>query len=861
MSVEARIRALARRWELTTELQEALLKAAQAKRATAPVPPRVDTWFGTDEDETSDSEATFQDIEMEHATPSEARYEDLGLIGVGARGEVRRVRDEQLDRVVAMKVLRSDLISNRAVVARFVEEARVTAGLAHPGIIPVHEIGKREDGRYYYTMKEVQGRTLYEVIKAVHKQAREGQSIDGTWNFRRLISVFERLCDAVAYAHSRGVVHRDLKPDNLMVGAFGEVVVLDWGLAMRYPAESTVGTRVAGTPAYMPPEQARGELQTVGPRWDVYALGAILYHILSGRVPYDGDHREAVRRLLAGPPAPVGRVVDKAYSTDLAYDGGGEALVPGVLQMVCERAMSRAAADRYRDAGRLGREISAFLQGARRRERALELVFKAEHLEPEIGRLRARCAQLRAEATEALDPIQPHESADRKAPAWRLMDEAQEMERESWIKDAQAMELLKAALSHVPDLREAHQKLAQRYRERHVSAETRRDAGAAAEAEASLRAHDTGEHEAYLRGTAQLSLQSNPPASATLHRFVERGRRLELDPVRELGPEVIRSVELPVGSYVVELVAPGCATVLYPVALNRLEDWDGVGPEGGAPQPVPLLRSAALERDDVYVPVGWFQCGGDSGAPNSLRLQRRWLPAFVIRRFPVTNLEYIQFLNDLVAQGRDDEAESFAPREKSGIADTDGALIYGRDARGRFALRPDEDGDMWQGDWPVFQVDWFGASAYARWLAEGSDLPWRLPGELEWEKAARGVDGRGYPWGDFLDPTWCSMRESHAERPLPAVVDSYPIDRSPYGVRGLAGNVRDWCEERYHPSGPGHDDAHHGRVVRGGCWSFAARQARSANRDWYEPHYRHSYLGFRVARDLVPADLADGSPS
>ena len=186
------------------------------------------------------------------------------------------------------------------------------------------------------------------------------------------------------------------------------------------------------------------------------------------------------------------------------------------------------------------------------------------------------------------------------------------------------------------------------------------------------------------------------------------------------------------------------------------------------------------------------RCGGDPTLANSLPHQRIWVNAFVINKYPITNAQYIAFLNALLKSGQKTEALRRVPRERGGTYGEQGAAIYGLDQEKGFYLRPDADGDLWGMDWPVMMVDWQSACAYAEWRAKQDGLGWRLPYELEWEKAARGVDDRLYPWGNHFDPSWCIMRASHRDRPMPQSIYAQPLDESPYGVKGMGGNVRNW---------------------------------------------------------------------
>jgi serine/threonine-protein kinase len=222
------------------------------------------------------------------------RYEDRGLLGEGASGQVRRVWDETLARTLAMKVLRPELATNPLALRSFEAEARVLARLQHPGIVPIHEIGRLADGRPYYTMKEVHGPTLRDVLREVHASPAWPEN---GWTLRRLVGACHFVAVTVGYAHAAGYVHRDLKPSNVMLGAFGEVLVLDWGLAGRIHHEprlpeagtdeaprraATASGSTQGTAAYMAPELVSGGPSTRDPRADTYSPGATIYEVLCG---------------------------------------------------------------------------------------------------------------------------------------------------------------------------------------------------------------------------------------------------------------------------------------------------------------------------------------------------------------------------------------------------------------------------------------------------------------------------------------------------------------------------------------------------------------------------------------------------
>ena len=230
-----------------------------------------------------------------------------------------------------------------------------------------------------------------------------------------------------------------------------------------------------------------------------------------------------------------------------------------------------------------------------------------------------------------------------------------------------------------------------------------------------------------------------------------------------------------------------------------------------------------------------------------------------MQRFPVTNAEYFEFLNDLRASGRQAVAELFAPRERTGVAKRLGQPIV-ETVGGRWVPGLDGDGVRWGDDWPALLVDYACQVAYCRWLSERTGLACRMPTKLEFEKAARGVDGRFSPWGDVLDPTGCVMADSDTGRRLPGPVDATPVDESPYGVRGLAGNIRCLTTTRFTDEGsagadgrapvePMDDlDPETNLVARGGCWSANARNCRAASRQRVQPPMRMGIQGIRLVR-------------
>jgi serine/threonine-protein kinase len=311
-------------------------------------------------------------------SPSDFRYQPLRSHAKGGIGEVWLARDRELQREVALKKLQGRYADRGDLRARFLLEAEITGKLEHPGIVPVYSLGKDAEGRPFYAMRFIRGDSLAVTIQQFHgarkKAEAQGQAGAGggrpTWGveFQAILRRFLDTCDTLAYAHSRGIIHRDLKPGNIMLGPYGETLVVDWGLAKivgdvevstgddRGPdpddsgptssSDTRPGTSI-GTPSYMSPEQALGDLGRIGPRSDVYSLGATLFEILTGVAPFRGETAQQV----------VGAVLKAELESPTALVPSA----PPALAAVCLKAMAYQPKDRYASAGELARDLENWL--------------------------------------------------------------------------------------------------------------------------------------------------------------------------------------------------------------------------------------------------------------------------------------------------------------------------------------------------------------------------------------------------------------------------------------------------------------------------------------------------------------------
>jgi len=786
------------------------------------------------------------EVESDNFAPAAEKYDIEASIGQGGMGEVMLVQDRDLQRQVAMKVLRESMADDVTHRLRFVAEAQATSQLEHPGIPPVHDIGISPSGRIYFTMKLVRGKTLAEIVKDLLLGVRDVRRV---YTLHKLVTVLERITEALHFAHEKGVIHRDIKPDNIMLGDFGEVHVMDWGIAKVSSEEdefedefgdpesiSTSGTdalmtqvgTIKGTIPYMSPEQARGD-GDLDRRSDVYAVGCLLYEMLTLHAAYEGSGMELLARVRKGDfPAVEGRNAKRPP--------------PAPLAELCTRAMASDRDDRPATAREVGDELRAWLDG--RADRARKHA-EAEALAAQGTEAVRNYEQLTAEI-DTVETAVEAESA--KVKSWQPRAEKRalsaanrrlaDLKIEVALAFAGATRLFDAALVAEESNATARSALADLWKGRLEAAERESNSPDAAYAETMIRRYDDGRLEAYLAGDGSLDLASDPPGAAvTLIRFEDDDGVLVPADERELEATPIANAVLPMGSYLCVLRMEGYRDVRYPVHITRGRARKGT---------VRMRTEDEIGEDFVYVPGGEFTYGEGE------KTTTKDLPDFAIQHYPVTLGEYAEFLAAVETESGQDAAAERLPHDNSGTymerLDDGGYEAKPDIIDGAVAERYQRDhGNGWQSRLPVFAISWHDAVAYCEWKTRVTGREWRLPTEEEREKAARGVDGRRFPWGEEADASLCKNKDSRDESSQPEPVGAFPTAASVYGMGDAGGGVYDWTSSLFEP----HVKASTSRVFRGGSWLSPVGCARAALRYCLTPVNRLPNLGFRPARSVT----------
>ncbi|MBI2899490.1 MAG: SUMF1/EgtB/PvdO family nonheme iron enzyme [Planctomycetes bacterium] len=859
------------------------------------------------------------------------RYEKREKLGEGGAAVVWRAWDRELERPVALKFLRDFPKELPDVRLRFEREARVMAGLSHRNIVTLHDVAEI-DGQLCLVMELVEGPPMSNLI-GLHK-----------YPMRRLVELLAQAADGVAAGHAKGIVHRDLKPANVLVTLGGEPKVGDFGLA--YVSEG--GTRltesgiVLGTPVYMAPEQATGESRSFDARTDVYALGAILYEIATGRPPHVGETMQEIfasilntdppmpRRLNASVPRDVETIALKALEKDpskryanaaefrndlrrfldgqpiLARPPGAAArvarwlkrhrtlsAVAGLLlaglcvallgawirkrgfEREVEGTLARAkeasdsgdhakARDLYAKvkslvpghpiAERMFGETDRLVQKAKQKKEAQALVEEGRLARAEWERLKSEHGRTVMRARDLAAALKPYEKGEARQEFWDCERRIEALAKDIAAQEGRETAAFTKALGLDPENVEALRGMAAFYFEMYCRSDERRNDREMRIFEDLLRIYDDGTYAARIFRTGRVRIGSSPPgAEAFLFRYEEgRDRRLMPRPcastgqIRVPGDETAAGTTvtlecsdfnflgtcpssekiLPAGSYLLLLRKTGLRDTRLPfrVVGGQRHELD-----------VRLHSEEEIGAGFIHVPAGRFAEGGDPDAYLSAAWNEEAQTGdFFLARYEVTCDEYREFVESLAAQNLRD-AFPHLPRDRE-------RSLWGIGQNGRVKYGPDIVGNQ-----PVLGVSWNSAVAYCEWRtgrarSRGEAVTFRLPRSSEWEKAARGADGRIYPWGNHF--TWCFTKGglSRNAKPWPEPVGSFPEDESPYGVRDLAGSVAEWCEDAC-------DLQPELRYCRGGAWLSADWVPfRAASRAAEDPANAAVSYGFRVVR-------------
>lgn len=790
--------------------------------------------------------------------PQGTRYTFLRKIGRGSSARVVLVHDHHLGREVAMKIQLIQRDSQDDLRHRFLEEAQATGQLEHPNIIPVYDLGVLDGGELYYTMKYVRRSNFRRVI---HRLRNGHNETLHQFSLIRLLTIFNQVCMAVDYAHSKGVIHRDLKPENILLGDYGEVIVMDWGIAkligdaiqtvsgsaVRTPSgrAQTPENTVYGTPEYMAPEQAMGFSHQ--PSVDVYSLGAILYELLCLSPPFEGK-------------SPVKTMIKVVRETAVPPHQRAEVFgrhVPEELEAMCLRALNKKPALRYSSAKALRDEVEAYIEGHRHEEHNRQMadarVFSGDRVAQRYFQSINQAKEQSRQLQQKIRALEGWETIEHKRALWEEEDRLENMRAEAIqiLGDAEAAYL--QALAYEPDNATAREGLAKLHWTRLEEAEHRQDPLEAMYYKNLVSRNDTGLFSARLQGDGQLTLETSPPnAQVEIQRLETNDRRLQVTTSWHAGQSPVTLPKLTMGSYRARCTLDDRPPQIISFQIER-----------GAQLKLHVPIPEQCPDDFIFIPPGPAKLGAAHLGASALAPEQVHLHGFFIARYPVTMAEYLAFINDL--EQRDPEAAiAHMPRTRgAGILcqkSVDGhyepidALIVGS-ARQRY---PTGQGHEWF--LPVFGVSWYDAQAYIAWRSQRDNRIYRLPDELEWEKAARGADGRLYPWGEQFDAACCKMSRSRPEPAQPEPVGAFTFDESPLGVRDMAGGVSEWTRSVFTIQGPTFEERKRHdpemtsfeRVCRGGAWNQPHIFCQAAFRTPMLPNSREPSVGFRLAISADP---------
>ena len=681
-----------------------------------------------------------------HKLPEIPGYTILGELGRGGMGVVYQATQNRLRRMVAIKmVLKGECASERER-ARFNEEAEVVAKVQHTNIVQIHEIGEYE-GNPYFCQEYVDGGSLDKKLAATPQP------------FQEAAILVETLARAMHEVHARGVIHRDLKPANILLTKNGVPKIADFGLArdLEGSRERTVSGAIMGTPSYMAPEQGSAK-QSVGAPADIYALGAIFYEMLVGRPPFKASTpMDTIMEVITKDPVAPRRL---------------RANTPRDLEVIALKCLEKLPERRYATAAALADDLNHYLHNRSIMARPPNLLVRAG----KAGRRHRTAVTATATAVVVAGCLA-------MLGGW-FVNHQRQLQAQFHLKEGNRLLEQAVATAQEDDARTDFENAAHEFFAAQVIGVKN------AEAEQGLwkvslcrceRALGRGANDLALGILVQLKdLNGAADYKGQIESFERRARgigswQLETDPPNcdaslipidaefknrgsvKLGATPFRSPEIAPGSYFVVLNHPGWEELKYPFLVERGENKT-IG--------VSLIPKGQVPEGMVYVPPGEFLYGeASAGAQVKCRVA-----GFFMDKTEVTGAEFEKYV---LATG--------APKPES----WQGASACPSPLR----------------DAAVYNVSWFEAVRYAHWAGK------RLPHEKEWEWAARGADGRAFPWGNSFDPRKC---EWHGSPTSGLQVGHWRDGASPFGCLDMAGNVWEWTLDREMPNSTD-------RVIRGGA--------------------------------------------
>ena len=870
------------------------------------------------------------------------KYETVGKLGQGGGGQVLKVLDRDLRREVAMKMLLPQHREGAAgipedVLLRFIKEAQATGQLEHPNIVPVHDLGVDGNGHIYFTLKYAQGDSLKDVIRG----RRDDLMNDERRRFRDLFSPLQMvevligICQGVAYAHSKGIIHRDLKPENVMMGRFGEVLVMDWGLAkalgknalpteqpesvadLTMPdgdASQTMEGSIAGTPAYMSPEQAAGKISELNERTDIYSLGSMLYEILSGHPPYKGTSAlDVVRQVLAGPPP------------SLSSGTYGFRPIPRELKAICEKAMQREPGMRYASVQAMRDDLQNYVLqrpvGAcpdTAMQRAVKFYRRNKNLIATAGasvaavlalglvtwfvvhtlNVRSHIKSAQVYLKNARNPaVHPAKIADNDPYKQGALSQARfETTKVQRANLSGAINELLKALDASPGSKRARLLLAESYMElwRLALTEKNTELMRANRTELERYAPSPSAFSDELNGFGSIQAVVDPPDAETylytfetlratdkqgnalpprlipvpfdleLHKpnefftAMERSRAATDESVLPGTHSIFRLEQITAsragtGNFSVDGLPPGSYMLLL-FAKGRETTRIPLNLERGGTlnMRIEMPRSESIPAGFSYIAGGNAIVGGESA--NSVPQQVKRIAPFLMYHDEITMGDYGDFLHDLVKTGHAADAKARVPRDF-------GKPLAAMSLAGELLpADPIADPVKFQST-AVRGISYNDAVAYVNWRTQRDHIVYRLPKEWEWESACRGADGRKYSWGNWPAKGLAIILQGYGDSgsAISWKWQDYK-DESPWGVHDMAGGVAEWTQSAYDPNAKQTDPVYGQYSIRGNAWSLPPTGLECSFRTSGQPDYFHPTIGFRLASDY-PVKATEGYDS